>query len=82
MVIHCLFVIREEKDPPELLVAWDEHQVRDDLGGWEEDCQSSLAELEGAYIRSTYVDVRVAGTQLEELVWGSEVLASLHAPPQ
>lgn len=71
MVIHCLFGMRDSASSPELLTAWDENQVRENLEGYEGDCQMTLSEVKGEYKRHAYVDIRVGGVVLAAQVWGS-----------
>ena len=77
MVIHCLFGMQNSASSPELLVAWDEDQVRNDPEGWEEDCQELLAAAGDEYERHAYIDVQVVGVKLAEQVWGSRILGSV-----
>ncbi len=73
MIINCLFIVRDKKCGPELLVAWDEFSVDDNFEGWEEDCQKALASLQGEYTNQAYVDIQVQDSDLEEKLYGSEL---------
>lgn len=77
MVIHCLFGMPNSVSSPELLVAWDENQVRGDPEGWEEECHDVLATAGDEFERHAYIDVQVVGGQLAEQVWGSKLLGSV-----
>ncbi len=74
MIIHCLFIVRDGAPIPELLVAWDEFMVEENLQGWEKDCRDTLAAVGSEVQRSAYIDIRVDGVELEKrLVYASEL---------
>ena len=84
MVIHCLFLIRrgppESICYPELLVAWDEHQVRENADGWDEDCSKALKEIDDEVERFAYVDLDVKDAQLEKQIFGTAISAVVRSP--
>lgn len=83
MVIHCLFLIRRGLPGsdcfPELLVAWDEHQVDENASGWDEECRAALAAVGDEIERSTYVDLEVKDIQLEKQIFGTAIPVIVHS---
>lgn len=75
MIIHCLFGIRKGASDcfPELLVAWDEYQVENNVDGWDEECQKALKTVGDEVERFTYIDFDVKDAQLEKQIFGTAI---------
>lgn len=60
MKIICLFITRSyEPDNPELLVAWDEYSIDNNLKGFDEECDKALKAVGNDILNKAYVTVKV-----------------------
>lgn len=77
MKIQCLFVIRDRHHGlpgcPELLEAWDEYSIDENVEGWHEACTKALAALEGEYLKHAYVDIEVDIDDITDKIMGSTI---------
>ena len=73
MKIECLFIVRDEKSGPELLIAWDEYTVSENYEGWREACDAELKSLNGDYLRHRIVSVDVPDEGLEKALANAEI---------
>lgn len=73
MIIKCLFIVRDKRCGPELLVAWDEHTIADNYGGWEEECRLSLKSISTTCETQGYVDIEVPDAALERALGPIEI---------
>lgn len=71
MKIQCLFIVRDERTGPELLVAWDEYTIYENAEGWHEECTEALADLQ--YLRHAYIDIEVDESELTKKLMGSTI---------
>jgi len=68
MKIHCLFVVREHSGP-ELLEAWDEYSVNENVEGWNESCQHHLNKVkESGLMSHTFLDIEVDDNELGKVL--------------
>ena len=62
MDIECLFIKRKyhtADEPPELLVAWDEYSVDENLQGWNDATRKAIESVEGDLSEYRFIKLRV-----------------------
>ena len=77
MKIECLFVVRDERGGPELLIAWDEHTVSQNYEGWRAACDTAIKSLDGDYLRQRIVSIDVPDKVLAKALENAEIPGSV-----